>query len=221
MITTAKPLPKEDLAHVLEFAQQDLEQLRGARLFVTGGTGFFGKWLLATFQHANRELRLGASMTVLTRDPARFRNESPHLSDDPAFTFHAGDVRTFDFPAGKFSHIIHGASGSGSGPLDMFATIVRVTWAGLILCKRLLDMARASGQRSICAVPLRPLMALTLRSPAASLSPGRICRSMAISLLEILWLMCSLAVRFQFRETGRLTGLTCSPRILQCGYGPC
>ncbi len=124
MNTTAKPLPKHDLAHVLEFAQQDLEQLRGARLFVTGGTGFFGKWLLATFQLANRELRLGASMTVLTRDPARFRNESPHLSDDPAFTFHAGDVRTFDFPAGKFSHIIHGASGSGSGPLDMFTTIV-------------------------------------------------------------------------------------------------
>jgi nucleoside-diphosphate-sugar epimerase len=119
-----KPLPKEDLAHVLQYARQDLEKLRGARVFVTGGTGFFGKWLLATFQHANRELRLDATMTVLTRDPARFRKESPHLADDPVFSLHAGDVRTFEFPAGKFSHVIHGASSPGTGPLEMFATIV-------------------------------------------------------------------------------------------------
>src|SRR5260370_23744686 len=124
MSTPAKALPKEDLAHVSEFAQQDLEQLRGARLFVTGGTGFFGKWLLGTFLHANRELRLGATMTVLTRDPARFRSESPHLAGDPSLSLHAGDVRTFDFPAGKFIHVVHGASGPGSGPLEMFATIV-------------------------------------------------------------------------------------------------
>jgi nucleoside-diphosphate-sugar epimerase len=142
MTNTAKPLPKEDFAHVLEFAQQDLEQLRGARLFVTGGTGFFGKWLLSTFQHANRELRLGAAMTILTRDPTRFRSESPHLADDPALTFHAGDVRTFDFPAGKFTHIIHGASGPVSGPLEIFATIVDGT-------RRTLEFAAQSGVKRL------------------------------------------------------------------------
>jgi nucleoside-diphosphate-sugar epimerase len=142
MITTYKPLPNKDLAHVLEFAQQDLEQLRDARLFVTGGTGFFGKWLLSTFQRANRELRLGATMTVLTRDPARFRTESPHLADDPAFTFHSGDVRTFDFPAGRFTHVIHGASGAGSGPLDMFATIVEGS-------RRTLEFAAKSGVKRL------------------------------------------------------------------------
>ena len=142
MNTTAKPLPNQDLAHVLEFAQQDLGQLRGARLFVTGGTGFFGKWLLATFQHANRELQLGATMTILTRDPTRFRSESPLLADDPAFTFHSGDVRTFDFPAGEFSHVIHGASGPGSGPLEMFATIVDGS-------QRTLEFAAQSGVKRL------------------------------------------------------------------------
>src|ERR1700680_298863 len=137
-----KPLPKEDLAHVLEFAQQDLEKLRGSRLFVTGGTGFFGKWLFGTFLHANRELRLGATMTVLTRDPVRFRSESPHLADDPALSIHAGDVRTFEFPAGKFSHVIHGASGPGSGPLDMFATIVDGS-------RRTLEFAAQSGVKRL------------------------------------------------------------------------
>jgi dTDP-glucose 4,6-dehydratase len=137
-----KPLPKEDLAHVLQYAGQDMEQLRGARLFVTGGTGFFGKWLLTTFQHANQELHLGATMTVLTRDPARFRSESPYLADDSAFTFHAGDIRTFNFPAGKFSHVIHGASGPGSGPLEMFATIVDGS-------RRTLEFAAGSGVKRL------------------------------------------------------------------------
>ncbi len=120
----AKPLPQADLAHVMQFARQDLEKLRGARIFVTGGTGFFGKWLVGSFLHANRELQLAASLTVLTRNPERFRAENPAFAADPSLLLHAGDVRTFAFPPGKFSHAILGASSAGSGPLDLFSTIV-------------------------------------------------------------------------------------------------
>jgi nucleoside-diphosphate-sugar epimerase len=118
------PLPRADLAHVLQFARQDLEKLRGARIFVTGGTGFFGKWLVGSFLHANRELQLGASMTVLTRDPEKFHAENPDSAADPSLLLHAGDVRTFAFPEGRFGHAILGASSAGSGPLDLFSTIV-------------------------------------------------------------------------------------------------
>ena len=123
-IDTAKLLPPADIAHVLQFARRDLEKLRGARLFVTGGTGFFGKWLVSTFLYANRELQLGASMTLLTRDPQRFRTECPDQAADDALQVHPGDVRTFTFPATTFSHVILGASGLGSGPEDMLSTIV-------------------------------------------------------------------------------------------------
>jgi dTDP-glucose 4,6-dehydratase len=60
------------------------EELRGQRLFVTGGTGFFGTWLLHSLAWANAQLGLGASVVVLTRDAAAFRARVPDLADNPA-----------------------------------------------------------------------------------------------------------------------------------------
>ena len=137
-IEIANPVPKVDLAHILQYAQRDLEKLRDARVFVTGGTGFFGKWLVASFLHANRELQLGARMTVLTRDPDKFRAENPRAAADPSLLLHAGDVRTFGSPESRFSHAILGASSAGSGPLDLFGTIVDGT-------RHTLDFAAQSG----------------------------------------------------------------------------
>ncbi|MFM8805602.1 MAG: NAD(P)-dependent oxidoreductase, partial [Planctomycetia bacterium] len=48
------------------------EPLRGASVFISGGTGFFGTWLLETLLAADRRFSLDCRATVLTRDPARF-----------------------------------------------------------------------------------------------------------------------------------------------------
>lgn len=105
------------------------ESLRGARLLVTGGTGFFGCWLLETFLRANRRLALQARLSVLTRDAQKFRAFAPHLADDPAVDLVIGDVRNFVFPAGAFSHVVHAATESSAElnqqqPRLMFDTIV-------------------------------------------------------------------------------------------------
>ena len=77
---------------------------------MTGGTGFFGTWLLESLFHADRALGLGAKVVVLTRDEAAFRAKSPHLASDRRLDFHRGDVRTFEFPPGGFTHVIQAAS---------------------------------------------------------------------------------------------------------------
>jgi nucleoside-diphosphate-sugar epimerase len=132
-----------DLDHVLARTNGLWEELRGARVFVTGGTGFFGCWLLETFLWANDHLRLNASLVVLTRDGSAFGRRVPHLACHPAVRLHDGDVRTFEFTGGEFSHVVHAATDSSATVDDrdlMFDTIVEGT-------RRTLEFARRSGAK--------------------------------------------------------------------------
>jgi nucleoside-diphosphate-sugar epimerase len=121
-----------DLDAILRDTQGLWEELRGQRIFITGGTGFFGCWLLESFAWANDHLKLDAQAVVLTRNPDAFRHKAPHLTENSAIRLHAGDVNNFVFPAGKFSHVIHGATEANARlnvehPMQMFDTIVEGT----------------------------------------------------------------------------------------------
>lgn len=99
-----------DLDRVLERTRGLWRELRGGRIFITGGTGFIGSWLLETFVWANERLKLGACATVLSRDPAAFAKKAPHLAGHSSLEWHTGDIRSFRFPRGDFSHLIHAAA---------------------------------------------------------------------------------------------------------------
>jgi dTDP-glucose 4,6-dehydratase len=135
----------DDLNRVLANTLDLWDELRGERIFITGGTGFFGCWLLETFLWANERLRLKAQATVLTRDPRTFEQRAPHLARHAAVTTLPGDVRNFSFPKGRFSHVIHAATQSSAvlnkeQPALMFDTIVEGT-------RRCLEFSVASGAR--------------------------------------------------------------------------
>jgi nucleoside-diphosphate-sugar epimerase len=134
-----------DLDHILAHTEGLWDELRGQRLFLTGGTGFFGCWLLESFAWANERLGLDASMLVLTRDSAAFRSKAPHLAARPSIQFHTGDVRIFEFPEGHFSHVIHTATDASTRleaqqSTQVFDTIQDGT-------RRVLDFARHCSAR--------------------------------------------------------------------------
>ena len=135
-----------DLDHILEHTRELWEQMRGERLFLSGGTGFFGCWLLESFLWANERLNLGASVTVLTRQPQAFIERAPHLALAESVSLLAGDIRSFAFPSGTFSQVLHAATDASARlnaekPLLMLDTIVDGT-------RRALDFAAQAGARN-------------------------------------------------------------------------
>jgi dTDP-glucose 4,6-dehydratase len=128
-MTKIAPNPlMEDLEHILVHTLPFWEELRGNRLFITGGTGFFGCWLLESFVWACDRLNLDAKAVVVTRRPEAFALKAPHLAAHPSLSLWQGDVRTFAFPEGAFSHVIHAAtSPSDDNSLQMLDTIITGT----------------------------------------------------------------------------------------------
>ncbi len=141
----APPVSGVDLEHVLDATRSLWDEMRGERLFLTGGTGFFGCWLMETFVHANRSLKLNAEAVVLTRHPEAFRAKMPHVVDDASVTLHQGDVRDFVYPEGTFRFAIHAATEASAkqaveAPLEMLSTILAGT-------QRTLEFAATHGTR--------------------------------------------------------------------------
>jgi nucleoside-diphosphate-sugar epimerase len=139
------PLAKVDLDHILTGSESCWEQMRGQRLFITGGTGFFGCWLLESFCHINKQLQLDANATVLTRRLDAFKQKSPHLFAEKCLTFVQGDVRDFTFPSGNFAFVIHAATEASAkqaaeNPTEMLTTIIDGT-------ERVLEFARSHHTR--------------------------------------------------------------------------
>ncbi len=129
MTPSASSIDQADLEQILQSTAPLWAEMRGRRLFVTGGTGFIGTWLLESFAYANRSLNLQAKAIVLSRDPDAFLQRSPRLGQDQAISLLRGDVRDFDYPSGEFAFILHAATDASAWltanrPKQMLSTIV-------------------------------------------------------------------------------------------------
>jgi nucleoside-diphosphate-sugar epimerase len=138
-LSYSDPMPAisdEDLEHILIHTRDLWDEVRGCRIFITGGTGFFGCWLVESLLFANRRMSLGIETTVLSRDPAAFLRKCPHLAGNAALTLVKGDVRELSVGGDAFDLVIHAATETGAAatessvrqtpqkPLEMFSTVL-------------------------------------------------------------------------------------------------
>ena len=120
--------------------------LRGARLFITGGSGFFGRWILHAIDLLNREMNYGISVVVLSRRPEQVRDEFAVYYSNEYFSLVGGDIRSFQFSDGNFDLLIHGAATSahetflGASSIDKFDLLVDGT-------RRVMDFIAETGVR--------------------------------------------------------------------------
>lgn len=146
-----KPLPDEDLQAIHRLTGDCWKEAAPTSLLITGGTGFFGVWLLESLALINRGLTTPISASILSREPAAFLKRFPHLSGVPGFSFIRGDVRDFASDKKHYDFIIHGATQASATmnreqPLEMYSTICDGTRHVLELanrsaCRRLLFLS--------------------------------------------------------------------------------
>ena len=140
-------LAREDLDAVLQAVGSRWQALRGQRLLLTGGTGFVGKWMLATFLHANRVLGLDAKVVVLSRDVERFLQQFPGLRDAPEVEWLQADVRGFELGADQAcAYCIHAATDVVASPAPAPAQVLDTCLSGT---SRVLANLRQGGPRRL------------------------------------------------------------------------
>ncbi|MBF0193596.1 MAG: NAD-dependent epimerase/dehydratase family protein [Magnetococcales bacterium] len=118
------------------------EDFKDGRIFLTGGTAFFGIWILASLQAANKAHGLSCRIVVLSRNPDAFLAKFPEFQDDPLISFVTGDVRNFIYPKGDFTHVIHGAVETRKGGAPSAIALLDVLSNGT---QRVLEFAGQSG----------------------------------------------------------------------------
>ncbi|MFA5687662.1 MAG: NAD(P)-dependent oxidoreductase [Kiritimatiellales bacterium] len=121
-----------------------MNELSKKRIFLTGGTGLFGKWLL------DRCKTLETELVVLSRNPQQFLRQSPAFGKNKNITFIQGDVRDFNFPDGPFDYVIHAATETGAklekeNPTELYSVIVDGT-------RRVLEFSRQTGIKRLLYV---------------------------------------------------------------------
>lgn len=146
-LTYAAQPSREDLTHIMEHARPLFEQLRGQRLFLTGGTGFIGRWLLHSLAFAVKELKLDVEVVALTRSKQRFAERDPVLAEEKFLSLWEGDVLAFGYPHGEFKYVIHGAVDASATlnrakPELVYSTITAGT-------KRVLDLAKQANTKRL------------------------------------------------------------------------
>lgn len=122
------------------------QRLAYSKLFITGGTGLFGHWLLDSLTDANKRLNLKIEATVLTRNPEGAKAKMPLL--DERILFIRGGVENFELPAEKFDAILHMATTSAEETFQGFSQTqkLRMLFEGT---QRVIELAHKSGAKRI------------------------------------------------------------------------
>ncbi len=137
------PLPSQDLDLVLLHATAFWSRFSGARVLLTGGTGFIGMWLLEVLQYANHKLGTEIQIIVLTRNPLLARQRSSQLFNRKDTQLVYGNVCHPLKSVGPLDLCIHAALDVESSlvamnPLEVFDSIFLGT-------RHVLELAKEAG----------------------------------------------------------------------------
>lgn len=109
-MSNAIDLVRADAEAVLHGRVARLAPLRGQHLFIAGGTGFLGTWLLELVKVLNEQHQFDLRVTAFSRNPQTWAARWPHLGQSKWLTLQAGDIRYLAELPRDVRYIIHAAA---------------------------------------------------------------------------------------------------------------
>lgn len=103
-----------DVERLIQRSGVDPEIFRGKTVFVTGGTGFFGVWLLSALLSIQKKLNGDLRLITLSRSPEQFVKTYPRHDFASHVEFVKGDVRNFKLDGVRVTHLVHMAATNAS-----------------------------------------------------------------------------------------------------------
>ena len=77
------------------FFRFPLKYFKNCNIFLTGATGFFGKWILSSIQYFNKNYNTNINVVGLSRNPKLFLSKYPFFNDTN-IKFHKGDLKNLN-----------------------------------------------------------------------------------------------------------------------------
>lgn len=145
-----KGILDEDLDAVLDRTRADWADIDGARLMLTGATGFVGTHLLEAIRHARARAGVTTRVVAVVREPGRLYARLPWAKDAVWLDVVRGDVRQFTLATGAMDFAVHAANTGSPGEIaNDPAAIAKMVVAGSM---RVYAAAAAAGVRRVLQV---------------------------------------------------------------------
>ena len=111
---------KQDVSNIFKASSALPDPLRQSHIFITGGTGFLGTWLLELIAALNDDFDFKIRVSIASRSLEQFSHKAPHLFGRKDFTFIDSDIRFMVELPHDVTHIIHAAATSNK---NLFSTL--------------------------------------------------------------------------------------------------
>jgi len=107
----------EDVEGLVSTFNYELKGLEGKKIFITGGKGFMGSYIIDVLAQFNKTSENPCKIITFDKSPVVKGSRLDHLLDDSNITFLKGDVgKPFDVPK-DINTIIHAASKSNTSSI--------------------------------------------------------------------------------------------------------
>jgi len=140
----------EDFEYIFNNTIDIWDSFRNKNIFITGGTGFFGTWIVESLIYANNKLKLNMHISLLIRNKHKHNTRIPYWTQHEFISYLIGDVRDFEFSGKKYDFVLHAATDvslthSKENTIYNFDVIVNGT-------KHVLDFSKIVGATNVLII---------------------------------------------------------------------